>query len=59
MNKLCLSLFWQACVSAQGRSYLDAYDEIKSGNSLNVGICVKDSLDNWRISLMTDGYYLY
>ena len=45
-------------VTVQGGSYLEAYayNEIYSGDSLNVDICL--SLDNWRISLMAVRYYL-
>ena len=38
----------------------NAYNEIYSRNSLNVYIIMfKDILDNWRISLMPDRFYLY
>ena len=36
----------------------NAYNEMYSGSSFNVIIIFNDSLDNWRISLMTYRYYI-
>ena len=37
----------------------NVYNEIYSGNSFECMHMFNDSLDNWRISLMVDRYYLY
>ena len=37
----------------------NAYNELYSGNFFECMLLFNDSLDNWRISLMADRYYLY